>query len=301
MRCILEACPSKSKTLLHRFPSDKQLKDAWFKSISKQKLVPIHCESNMYICELHFRACDMVKSDNRKSKASLKPGAIPKCFTRTSFERQEKSVKRRSILMNIPDFEHFRENFMTCCTASIVNVYSIRITDEFVSFYKIGFSDVGKPIIKVNIAVSDNLGVQVYIDEEIIYPNNLCWAIPKGGRLTNFAQLDILLRYYKDGNQILVKNKDNSRYVENLDMTAFFMDYLLIECESQLDEERLRLCKLLGLLQNQVNLLNGQHYSEELIEFSKKLYAISPDAYEVCKKLLNFPNEGYLIDITQEN
>lgn len=290
-QCVISTCGNQKQSLLHKFPVDRKLRIAWFKCILNQRLSDT--VQTPYLCERHFKRSDYLFSTKVKGRKKLKPNTVPSIFEYQDLCKLKAVVplrtkSKRTNPLDVVDFSEFKKNFRQQIASYTLSQYTIKETDDFVSFYKMSFTH-GVPVVKVNVSITKNLRVAVYIENEKVYPSNLFWVISKDGKLTKYTQLDILLRYYKDGNQVLVKGIN--KYINNLEMVGSLIDQLCDECYVYEGEGSGKVSQVLSIVQSQVNFLFGEKESEDLIEFSEELLGISEDAYGIAKTMLKLPEE----------
>ncbi|XP_055704044.1 uncharacterized protein LOC129802334 [Phlebotomus papatasi] len=290
-QCVISSCGNHKQSLLHKFPVDRKLRIAWFKCLLNQRLS--NAVQTPYLCERHFRRSDYLFSTKVKGRKKLKPNTVPCIFEYQDLCNIKPVVSlttksKRTNPSDVVDFSEFKKNFRQQVSSYTLSQYTIKETDDFVSFYIMSFTR-GVPVVKVNVSITKNLRVAVYIANEKVYPCNLFWVLSKDGKLTKYTQLDILLRYYKDGNQVFVQGIN--KYINNLEMIDSLIDQLCDECYVYEGERSSKMSYVLSIVQSQVNFLFGEKESEDLIEFSEELLGISEDAYGIAKTMLKLPEE----------
>lgn len=230
------------------FPKDEQLRQAWIRSIHRDKFVVTSCS---VVCEKHFDKIEINRVESYKNKdgilcefplkrPTLQKGAVPHIFpnqpkyftTPSAASRRDPEIRRQAALSkekekieaflksdNINSFDEFCECFKTKIS---LREWEFKVMNRKVYFFLLNacvddldFSESLNVI--CSIVINNELLVQVFIENSELTINELRWILSEDKKLNRWSQLENILSRYRCTRYI---PNDCAYYVEKAHKTV---------------------------------------------------------------------------------
>ncbi|XP_055704034.1 uncharacterized protein LOC129802328 isoform X2 [Phlebotomus papatasi] len=306
--CIVHDCDShlSGEPVTHLgLPSTPELRQTWIKAIPRRQ--GMFFNDKTLICINHFKTTDIMRRSRTNGIRSLRPNTVPSIFPpsavllkekelnaiRLEQERMEKSKQYFNDLTS--NFEKLKQTYLERIKKTILGKFRARITDTYITFFRIDFSANGVPTIKSTLTVSDSMEITITINNQLVHHKYFEQYMTHGTKLITFSQLENLLNAISvDFDQCprpQLPYKDSLKSLKKTitDMVEDSDDY--DDCDS--NELQMLLINLRDIIYAQGN---TPRYPVEMIVQGAKLLNMAGTSYNMIRRLILYPGEKNILN-----